>query len=1200
MSLSEGCRDRAVRMPRPGIDGPVRAGAAPGAEVELTLLGTVGLAVGGRDLPVPARKAAVLLARLATERGRRMGRAALAGFLWPDADDAHARSSLRQALARLRMVLGDASDAVEADGSVVALAPAIGVDVLALARGGEAALATDWSAEFLAGLHLGEPGIDAWIEDERRRWREAGIAVGGAALAARDAAGDARGSVAVALRLLRLDPLSEPVHRSLMRAHLAMGERGRALGQFEALARALEAELGVGPQEETRDLAREARRGAPVAAVAEPAGPVPGTPDEVIRLVGVAVLRGEPAAMAWAAGRARDEGGLPAGAAGHGGDEVVAVWGATPDRGGGAAQVLGFAREAAGRGLSVGCASGLVTVAEDDRPRGAAISTARALSWLAEPGDVLVAGGLRRQAGDAAEVAAAGIPGREAWRLLSLAEGSWSVAPPFVGRRLERLQLDALLAEAAAGRGGAAVIVGEPGIGKTRLLEETCAEACRRGFEVAELGFAERGAEALRGRLARALAGDGMPDAVPPELRGAARALLEDADPPPERPLVHDAVAALLAARAARAPLALRIEDAQWADADQLALLAALAGRLGELRVAMLVAERPGGTGLAASLGAGGAARAVVQRLAALAPDEARALARARGGPASGALLERAAGNPLFLLQLVDAARAGSGELPHTVHALVQAQLDRAPMPVRRACREAAVLGARFADADLAAIFPDATRERLDASGLVRRDGPGGAFVHALVHEAVAATLPPEESRRLHARAAEHFRARDPALWAEHALLAGAGEEAARACEAAAAHLLPQNRHAAGERFVEAGLAQPASPDLRASLLFYRGSLARERGLGAEALAAYDEALAVARDPDLRVQIALRRAAQLKFEGRFEDWARALAAAGDLAEAEPVGPATRSDLEQELGDAAFQRGDAEACLRHNRAAHDVAAGAGHVLQQARALGGIGDAHYAALRLVSARRAYEDCVALALRQGLGAVANAHRHMAAYCRFWIDPGAEAREAAAEAAHRSREGGNARNEILARLNRAEMHALAGDTAVVEAELAALGGLFDRVGGGRFRRELAQLRALGAAAEGDVERTGALSREALAVHPEPYLGPAFAAMAAWAEPDRARRAALLAHGRDLLATGGLAHSWLHHHHFAVAAHLRFGEVEAAERSAEALRRAVRQEPLRFADLTVALVEAHAGGRGIDEAEAALRGAGLGLILAS
>ena len=78
---------------------------------------------------------------------------------------------------------------------------------------------------------------------------------------------------------------------------------------------------------------------------------------------------------------------------------------------------------------------------------------------------------------------------------------------PFAGRRIERLQLRAALEDAADGRGCAVVLLGNPGIGRSRLADELGEEAGALGFETIAVAFAAFGGALLRERLACALAG---------------------------------------------------------------------------------------------------------------------------------------------------------------------------------------------------------------------------------------------------------------------------------------------------------------------------------------------------------------------------------------------------------------------------------------------------------------------------------------------------------------------------------------------------------------------------------------------------------------------------------------------------------------------------------------------------------------------
>src|SRR5438067_5461411 len=73
--------------------------------LELRLLGSFDVRLGGAPLLLPSRPAQSLLAYLALSAGSGHRREKLAGLLWPDADDTNARSNLRHALWRIRKVV---------------------------------------------------------------------------------------------------------------------------------------------------------------------------------------------------------------------------------------------------------------------------------------------------------------------------------------------------------------------------------------------------------------------------------------------------------------------------------------------------------------------------------------------------------------------------------------------------------------------------------------------------------------------------------------------------------------------------------------------------------------------------------------------------------------------------------------------------------------------------------------------------------------------------------------------------------------------------------------------------------------------------------------------------------------------------------------------------------------------------------------
>lgn len=243
--------------------------------LRLTLMGAPAVELDGRPLSFDTRKATALLAFLAVE-GQPQPRDRVAALLWPDADPTRARSALRRTVSVTAAQVGDA---LVAERAHLALSSqdlqCDAVDFRALAaRGdnhGDRQALDLYRDDFLAGFTLRDaPGFDDWqaaVADELRRTL-AGVLARQADRAA--GAGDLTSAVATAQRWLALDPLHEPAHRMLMRLHAWCGDRTAAMRQYRTCVRVLDAELGVAPLDETRELYDAVRRG-----TVPPADPAP-------------------------------------------------------------------------------------------------------------------------------------------------------------------------------------------------------------------------------------------------------------------------------------------------------------------------------------------------------------------------------------------------------------------------------------------------------------------------------------------------------------------------------------------------------------------------------------------------------------------------------------------------------------------------------------------------------------------------------------------------------------------------------------------------------------------------------------------------------------------------------------------------------------------------------------------------------------
>ncbi|QFY06568.1 hypothetical protein GBF35_07620 [Nonomuraea phyllanthi] len=223
-----------------------------GDSLSLLLLGTPELAIAGSPVRIRSAKTRALLCYLAAVPGARP-RAELAGLLWGERPDAHARGSLRLALSELRKDVGRWLDITRDDVGFRA-DHACFVDHRQLTRAPTVAGALRlWRGEFLDGLRFGDaPDFAGWLECERRRirlvLRELLVRAGP------DACEDV---VRLARIVTEQDPYDEEAHRVLIGSLARTGNRAAALACYDELRLRLARELGVDPAPETRALRQQ-------------------------------------------------------------------------------------------------------------------------------------------------------------------------------------------------------------------------------------------------------------------------------------------------------------------------------------------------------------------------------------------------------------------------------------------------------------------------------------------------------------------------------------------------------------------------------------------------------------------------------------------------------------------------------------------------------------------------------------------------------------------------------------------------------------------------------------------------------------------------------------------------------------------------------------------------------------------------------
>jgi adenylate cyclase len=485
--------------------------------------------------------------------------------------------------------------------------------------------------------------------------------------------------------------------------------------------------------------------------------------------------------------------------------------------------------------LSVGINSGLVVAgAVGDGTQagvmGDAVNVAARLQQAAAEGEVLVSASTWRRVRDSFEGEPAGsleVKGRgqlvETYRLLGRGEPGIRERAPFVGRAEELALLELLWSSARKGNTHVVSVVGEPGVGKSRLVEElhpagdpldiriACGDGRAFGpfIDLLEriMGIAPRDVEELCARaeelgaerehalLVGSFFGFGE---APPVVRMADEQRWQQ---------VYAAYWQFLVDVCRARPVFVAFDDVHWADESSRTLLDFLLERLAGVPLMFILSYRPGFERIErAEL----RASHTLVRLEPLTPDESVELARgflgvtALPGDLERLVAERAEGNPFFIEELLQALQdLGSlavvdgdvvlakvdVEIPDTVQGTILARVDRLDAGARSVLQHAAVLGRSF-DAELLADVSgnDGISEALDElarAQLVVMTSPGEwAFKHALIQEVTYETLLLRQRRELHRAAAEALERRagdDSTLLgdlAEHYALAEAPEQA--------------------------------------------------------------------------------------------------------------------------------------------------------------------------------------------------------------------------------------------------------------------------------------------------------------------------------------------------------------------------------------------------------------------------------------
>ena len=874
--------------------------------------------------------------------------------------------------------------------------------------------------------------------------------------------------------------------------------------------------------------------------------------------------------------------------------------------------------------VRVGVASGPVVVGETGAgdaslPRFAVGETpnlAARIQGLAERDQVVIAAPTRRLIGAGFDLDDLGVqtlkgfaePVR-AWRVVGVAatEGRFEAAhggglTPFVGRESELASLQARWEQAVHGEGQVVLLCGEPGIGKSRLAQMMRERAAGRShlqlhyqcspyhtssalYPVAEqirrvAGFGREDdtqakLDKLEAVLKTALAD--ITVAAPLfatllSLDAGERYPRSSLSPQAQKDATLKAAIDCFRGLASRQPVLILFEDVHWIDPTTQELLDLLLPAIARWPVLALITYRPEyqppWTGLP---------HVTALPLSRLPHAQALLMTeRVTGGKRlPGEVLDQIViktdGVPLFVEELTKTvlesgllADAGDAyrlvgalpelAIPSTLHDSLMARLDRAA-PMREVAQVGACIGRQFSRELLAAVssldsraLDDALNQLLDAE-LVFRTDAGYTFKHALIQDAAYNSLLRATRQAIHGRIAE-------------ALLRQFTEVAESAPEILARH------------YTEAAVYDRAARYWR--MAAERGSA---RFANAEAIAHARNGLTAiahlavsAERVELELALRIALAGSLRMTDRYEQALEELQRAGALA-TEHQRLLDLSRIHTLRGNIYFPLGQVERCFAEHQSAWEFAKRAGSTEDEARALGGLGDAYYVGGRFRTARDQFDRCVTLCRAHTLRSIEIAYLPMRATADMYCMEFASALEDCEAVNHLVASAGQARGELLTRNVSSWIFLDRHHFAQAERDARRGLELSDLLGSRRFVPLFNDILARIRLHTGDRSGARELLQSSWEISRETgvtFIGPFVLGAMALASANGDRRTALQ-EGRALLDRGCVSHNYFWFYRDAIEVSLEETDWDAAETYASALERYFRAEPVGWPDFIVA-----------------------------
>lgn len=995
-----------------------------------------------RLISVSGRRADALLARLIWDQGRPVPRGLLTGLLWPEREGTEG-TALRQAIHVLRAALG--KDAIVTTQNHVLLPQgALETDLSRLrdpATAGaeaEALSETILGGGFLAGLREVGQEHGTWLADVRAR----ADALAGAVLLeqaqAHLAAQHARKAAQLSQAALALQPMSDLALRLTTQALAAGGDADAARQtnrQFKGRNGRPVPHVQVATDEDTPEADTRSTHTVLVLGLVLPEGAQSRSKDleQHLEQAGAGQIRNR-------------QGTVTALMGGKGLRHSVLA--ATLDL------VEHMAKTAPQPAMGLCLARMRTQEGQSHLPE---VDRARALTYAHEAG-----------------VGAVGLdPAVDRLRRATHHPRPDVARSDFVGRHVERAQIDLLWQFVnASGCARLLVVSGQPGIGKSRLMDEATGQmaAAQRHIIPSAIGVFGKG-----NVVARLLTS--LSDEVSARANRTPRETVRD----------------MLATR--EDPVLIVIEDAETLTPPEVDALFWLMTRLQNqavLWMLLLRSERPGHIAMLADVEATLPMTEI--HLIALQPSEMDTLAAAFDVAETDrqACIEQAGGNPLFLNQMLHHVADGSHTAcPATVEEAVTARLAQLDAQALSVVRVLAVLDGSQPQTLVQELTASgrAVLSNLERRNILKQTGDGLVIEHGVVRTAILAMTPKVAQRAIHLRAARWYDGQDPERHAWHLL--GAGDSAAPEVllQASKAARL-EGRVAQAAEMAVAGQAAASQKKLKAALAVAEGTARTGEGRLRLAEAAFERALSLTLDKATRADALIGQANLHRLRDEPDLGVTCLTNADPLVETLEQ----RARLLIARGRLSYVSGAWQDSIEPYKEARRLAQRGEAPALEAEALGGLADAEYAIADMGRAETHVRAAIDAASRAGRGVDAPAQNALLAHVMIYGGRLEEGALLAQETVSKARAVSDWRAEINAQLAIASTSFCQNDLSATWAAADRVAALAERAGAERFVFVACLYQTRVAIARHQTDRARSIM-ERLAQHEDMRTGPIHAA---------------------------------------------------------------------------------------------------------